>query len=177
MKTLALSGVALATVAIALAYASAFLPGGAPGWAAPLLAAGTAVVLVSMMALGAQRRGRVGSLWVPFAFVLVVVGGGLLALLAIPANEGPGTALVLGLPPRAALLLFGVGLFPTLVVPVAYALTFDTLTLGHDDLERVKHAAWARRAGLMESPDEGAPTIRAGGEAPAGADARTGERR
>lgn len=164
MKRLAVGGIAFATALVGLAYGSAFLPGGAPGWAPALLAAGTALILVAMMALGSQRRGSIGSLWVPFTFVLLVVGGGLGALLVMPAADPADPALVLGLPPRAALLLYGIGLLPTLVVPVAYALTFDRLTLSEEDLERVRAAA---RAGAGAGGGAGA-------EAGAGAPDETG---
>jgi hypothetical protein len=44
----------------------------------------------------------------------------------------------LGLPARAAVVIYGIGLLPIVVLPVAYALTFDTQTLSADDVERVR---------------------------------------
>lgn len=141
-KRLALMLFVAAMLLIAAAYASAFLPGEPPVWAAWLLAAGTCLSLVSMMAVGAARKGRIGArLAAAFGLVLVIVGGGFAALLALPAADPTDPTLWLGLPPRAAVLLYGVGLLPFFIVPVAYAWTFDAFTLSEADLERVRAAA------------------------------------
>jgi hypothetical protein len=42
-------------------------------------------------------------------------------------------------------VLYGIGLLPTLVLPVAYALTFADQTLRPEDLERVLETARAAR--------------------------------
>lgn len=133
----------LSVLAIGAAYGSAFLPGGAPGWAPWAMAVGASVLPVATMVLGAVRRGRIGRLWIPFAFVLAVLVGGFGAALALPPDTA-GADLWLGLPPRAAIVLYGVGLLPLLAVPLAYALTFDDLHLSEADLARVA-AAKARR--------------------------------
>lgn len=169
MKRATLLVLLLSTLAIAAAYASAFSPGGAPGWAAPLLALGTGGSLVSAMALGAERRGRIGKLAVPFAAVFVLVSGGLLLVLALPSADPAEPVLVLGLPLRAAILLYGIGLLPALIVPLAYALTFDELTLSEEDLERVREAAARRghREGAGSAWEERATAGSAGeGEEP-----------
>lgn len=136
----ALLALLLGTLAIAAAYASAFLPGPAPAWSAWAMGMGTAVVMVASMALGAIRSRGLGRLKLPFAFVFLILAGGFAAALALPA-EAPGDPLFLGLPARAAIVLIGIGLVPLLVLPVAYALTFDEMTLGEDDLARVRAAA------------------------------------
>lgn len=150
-KRLALLLFVLAVVLIAVSYASAFLPGDPPAWAPWLLAAGTCLSLVSIMAVGASRDGRIGPrLAAAFGLVLLIVGGGFAVLLALPATDPADPTLWLGLPPRAAVLLYGVGLLPFFIVPVAYAWTFDTFTLSEVDLERV------RRVG-RESKEAGRP--------------------
>jgi hypothetical protein len=137
-KRTAIRAAAGAAGLIGLAYLSAFLPGGAPAWAPWALATGTAALMVALMALGAARSGRpLGVMKWALAFTFVVVAGGLGLALALPA-EGVGTRLWLGLPARAAIVLYGVGLLPTLVLPLAYALTFDRLTLTDEDVARVK---------------------------------------
>lgn len=68
---------------------------------------------------------------------MVITGFGL--ALWLPA-ESAGTALWLGLPPRAALVAYIVGILPSLVLPVAYAATFERLTLDDDDLARIRAA-------------------------------------
>ena len=136
----ALLALLLGTLAIAAAYASAFLPGDPPAWSAWAMGTGTAVVMVAAMALGAVRKRGIGRLKLPFAFVFVVLAGGFAAALALPP-EAPGAPLYLGLPLRAAVVLVGIGLLPLLVLPVAYALTFDEMTLSEEDLARVRAAA------------------------------------
>ncbi|HYH80637.1 MAG TPA: hypothetical protein VEX86_12610 [Longimicrobium sp.] len=148
----ALAGLLAGTLAIAAAYGSAFLPGPPPGWAAWALGIGSATVMVASMALGAVREGKgVGRLKWSFAFVFVVLAGGFCAVMALPA-ETAASPLFLGLPLRAAIVLIGIGLLPLLVLPVAYALTFDDMTLSEDDLERVRAAAKALRAGAGTPP-------------------------
>lgn len=141
IKRAALASVFLSVLAIGAAYASAFLPGGAPRWAPWAMAAGIAVLMVATMALGAARGDRLGRLALPFAFVLVVLLAGFGGVLALPPAAPADPALWLGLPPRAAVVLYGIGLLPLFAVPVAYALTFDEMTLSEEDLARVRAAA------------------------------------
>ena len=133
------------TLMIAAAYASAFLPGDPPAWSAWAMGIGTATVMVAAMALGAARQGGIGRLKLPFAFTFLVLAGGFCAVLALPP-EPVGAPLFLGLPLRAAIVLIGIGLLPLLVLPVAYALTFDEMTLSDEDLARVRAAALHLRA-------------------------------
>src|SRR5690606_16562291 len=121
--------------------ASAFLPGGAPRWAAWAMAAGISVMMVATTALGAARRGRLGALSVPFALVFLILMGGFGVALALPPPGPADATLWLGLPRGAAVVLYGVGLLPLFAVPLAYAVTFDTLTLSDADLERVRREA------------------------------------
>src|SRR6202162_2973973 len=126
-------------LAIAVGYAAAFLPGGTPVWAAWLLAVGIPVALGAMMILGAARgRKGIGPLKYPFAFVIAVLTIGFCAALALPATDSPLSKLWLGLPARAAIVIYGIGLLPIIVLPVAYALTFETQTLSAEDVERVR---------------------------------------
>jgi hypothetical protein len=141
----ALAGFLAGTLAIAAGYGSAFLPGPPPAWAAWALGTGLSLVMVASMALGAVREGKeIGRLKWAFAFVFVVLAGGFAAVMLLPA-EAPGAPLYFGLPLRAAIVLVGIGLLPLLVLPVAYALTFDEMTLSEDDLARVRAAALALR--------------------------------
>jgi hypothetical protein len=131
-----------AIVAIALGYAAAFGSHGTPAWAPWLLAVGIPAALGAIMILGATRGGRgVGPLKIPFAFVILMLVIGFGAALALPATEGPLSRLWLGLPARAAIVIYGVGLLPIFVLPIAYALTFETQTLSAEDVERVRELA------------------------------------
>jgi hypothetical protein len=58
----------------------------------------------------------------------------------------------MGLPARAAIVIYGIGLLPIVVLPIAYALTFDTQTLNQSDIDRVRDLARETRRGLP--PDE-----------------------
>lgn len=132
---------------IAFGYGAAFLPGGTPVWASWLLAVGIPVALGAIMILGAARgRMGVGPLKYPFAFVVVALGIGFCAALALPATEGPLSRLWLGLPARAAIVIYAIGLLPIIVLPVAYALTFKTQTLSAEDVERVRELARAYKS-------------------------------
>jgi uncharacterized SAM-binding protein YcdF (DUF218 family) len=133
--------------AIALGYAAAFTPHGTPWWAPWLLALGIPAALGAIMILGATRGDRgVGPLKIPFAFVILMLVIGFGAALTLPATEGPLSRLWLGLPARAAIVVYGVGLLPIFVLPLAYALTFETQTLSAEDLERVRKLARENQA-------------------------------
>jgi hypothetical protein len=142
---LPLAALVLSCAAIGGAYALAFLPGGAPLWAAWGLVLGSAGALSSTMALGATRRGRLRPVaLVACVLTFVVVAGAFGAALLLPADEGPGARLLLGLPLRTAIVLYGVGIVPLLFLPLAYAASFDADTLNDDDLDRVRRAARER---------------------------------
>lgn len=132
----------LSCAAIAGAYGLAFLPGGAPPWAAWGIAIGNAGALSSLMALGATRGGRLRPMAaVACTLTFLVVSGCFGAALLLPPDEGPGAALLLGLPLRTAIVLYGVGIVPLLFLPLAYAAAFDADTLTDEDLDRVRRAA------------------------------------
>lgn len=146
-----------AILAIAAGYASAFSKGGTPTWGAWLLALGIPIALGAIMILGAVRgKQGVGSLKFPFAFVILVLMIGFGAALALPGTEGPLSRLWLGLPLRAAIVIYGVGLLPIIVLPVAYAMTFETLTLSSEDVDRVRAVGRDRKSGLPVTPDTSA---------------------
>lgn len=146
-KRAALTVLVLSTMVIGAAYATAFLDGGAPVWAGWLFALGMTGALLGTLALGAMRRDRgLGRLVVPFIVMTLLLGGGLAAVFLLPGDLGAAEPLLLGLPRRAAIVLYVIGLLPILVLPVAYALTFADQTLRPEDLERVLVAARAARA-------------------------------
>jgi len=121
-------------------------------WGAWLLALGIPTALGAIMILGAVRSNRgLGRLVIPFALVVLVLAIGFGAALALPGGESATTGLWLGLPPRAAIVIYGVGLLPILVLPVAYAMTFESQTLSASDVEKVRAVASERRAMESES--------------------------
>lgn len=148
------------TLAIAAAYASAFLPGDPPGWAAWALGIGSATVMVSAAAMGAARADRgLGPLKLPLALTFGVVAGGFAIVLSMPPADPANPTLFLGLPVRVAIVLLGIGLLPLLVLPLSYALTFEDMTLNDADLQRVRDAARAWQAAQAASTsDDADPT-------------------
>jgi O-antigen/teichoic acid export membrane protein len=139
-RALAFSAIVIGTVGIALAYASAFFGPPVNEWGPYVMAVALPLCMVGTMSVGAARRGRsLGRLAWPIALVFVLVTGGFLLALQLPPDtvEGPYW---LGLPRRAAVILYGVGILPLFVLPFAYALTFDALTLSDDDVARVRAA-------------------------------------
>ncbi|MDB4880790.1 MAG: hypothetical protein JWL60_2236 [Gemmatimonadetes bacterium] len=138
---------ALSIVLVAAAYAAVFLPGDTPVWAPWLLAIGSNGVIMTLMALGAMRRDHLPrSLGWTFIGLFVLCAGAFLVALALPPGEGAGGTLLLGLPLRTAIVLYGIGVVPIAVLPFAYALTFESSTLSEDDLARVREASAAVRA-------------------------------
>jgi hypothetical protein len=139
-------GIVAATLAISGAYASAFLPGGAPGWAPWVFGAGLSAMMVALMALGAAREGGLGRLRMPMFVVLLILAGGFGAALALPPTPPLEPPLWLGLPPRAAVIIYGIGILPFLIVPLAYAWTFHDRVLRPGDLERIRDEALRARS-------------------------------
>jgi hypothetical protein len=154
------------TLACAAAYGSAFLPGDPPGWSPWALGLGTALVMVAASALGAARPGRgVGRLGIPLALVFLILAGGFAVVLSLPEVDPADAVLFLGLPPGAAVVLLGIGLLPLLVLPVAYALTFEETTLSEADLARVRAAAADYRSRRIAADRAAAAPAPAGVEA------------
>ena len=158
-------GLLASALAVGAGYASAFLSQPPPGWGPWLMVVGTAGSLVSAMALGAARDGRLGVLGPVFLFVFLVLAGGFGAALAVgppSGSEAASSELFLGLPAGAALVLYVVGFLPLTVVPLAYALTFDRMTLDPEDWERIR-----RRASDDAGDGEGAGDEGSGARRPA----------
>ena len=141
MKSRLLGLLIASCVLIAAGYLSAFLVTPTPVVAPWLLAIGANGVIMSLMAMGAVSHGTLPrSLAITFIGLFVLCAGAFVIALAMPANEGAGGPLLLGLPLRTAIVLYSVGVLPIVVLPFAYALTFDAGALGEDDLRRVREA-------------------------------------
>jgi hypothetical protein len=129
------------TLGITAVYASAFLSVGAPRAMVPVMIVSIATMMIALMALGAARADTVGALAWPLALAWIVVVAGFLAALLLPAETSANAHLLLGMPRRAAIILYGVGMVPLLAMPVAYALTFESTTLSESDLHRLREEA------------------------------------
>lgn len=146
MKRLLLRLLVVSCCLVALSYAAVFAGAGG-GWAPWTLAIGANGVIMSLMAIGAVRHDTLPrSLVWTFIGLFALCAGAFIAALVLPAAEGANGALLFGLPLRTALVLYGVGVVPILILPFAYALTFESSTLSEGDLERVRAAYAAVRA-------------------------------
>jgi len=147
IRRYALQLIFAATLCIGLAYTSAFRRAGVPSWGDWLLAFGLSLLLTATLALGAVRSDRrPAGLVLSLMFSFVVLFGGFGLALWLPATEHAGMPLLLGLPPRAAIVLYGIGALPLLVLPLVFALTFDELAPSDEDVRRVKEAGARYRA-------------------------------
>jgi hypothetical protein len=147
MRRIAIGALFVSVLLIAAAYVGALVGSAVPAWTPWALMIGTSTIMLATMVLGASRAGRgIGKLVVPFTTMFVVLLIGFGAALVMPAESRDST-LWLGLPPRAAVVLYGIGVLPLFVLPIAYALTFESLTLSDADLERVRNARSQRGPG------------------------------
>src|SRR6187549_2273427 len=116
-------------------------------WAPLALAIGANGIIMTLMAIGATRRDTLPrALGITFAGVFLLCAGAFVAALLMTPNEGPGGPLLLGLPLRTAIVVYTVGVMPVVVLPFAYAFTFESSTLSDDDLARVRTAYAAVKA-------------------------------
>jgi|KBSMisStaDraftv2_1062788.scaffolds.fasta_scaffold647650_2 hypothetical protein len=143
-RPLAIGALLVSALLIGAAYVGALVASPVPRWAPWALMIGTSTIMLATMVLGASRRGAgIGRLVVPFAAIFTVLIVGFSAALVLPA-ESATSPLWFGLPRRAAVILYGVGVLPLFVLPIAYAVTFESLTLSDEDLERVRAVKRAR---------------------------------
>ena len=141
MKRLLIRLLAASCGLVAIAYAAMFVSATPPSWAPIALAIGANGVIMTLMAIGAVRHDTMPrSLVWTFVGLFVLCAGAFVVALLMPAQEGVGGPLLLGLPLRAAIVLYGVGVLPIAILPFAYALTFESSTLSEDDLVRVRKA-------------------------------------
>ena len=148
MKRLLVRLLVASCALVAMAYVAMFVTATPPTWAAVSLAIGANGVIMSLMALGAVRRGTMPrSLVWTFIGLFVLCAGCFVVALLLPAQEGAGGPLFLGLPIRTAIVLYGVGVVPIAILPFAYAFTFESSTLNDEDLVRVRAAYASMRSG------------------------------
>ena len=138
VKRIALNATFLSVAAIGIAYGSAFMPGDPPSWAGWLMALSVPLLLAALMILGLGRRGAISKLVIPIGIVFLLVAGSFVLALTLPAENPASPALIGGLPLRAAIILYGIGVLPLFILPLAYAFTFEQTTLSAADLARLR---------------------------------------
>ena len=113
-------------VAVGASYTGTIAARSAPPWAPWALAIGASAASTALFVLGAASRrvlSRGIAVLLASLFLTLVVAFG--AALALAPGEGPDARLVFGLPLRLAVVFYGVGFAPLLVLPVAFGVTFD----------------------------------------------------
>jgi hypothetical protein len=125
MRRFALGAVIGSVTAIAAMYGLVLLPGDPPALVPWVFAVAVATLVMAIQVLGATAGGRkLGWLAWVFGACFLILAGGLTAALLF-TNVQAGDRLWLGLPVGAAIVFYVVGLLPMLILPLAYALTFD----------------------------------------------------
>jgi len=134
-----MSATLLGALAIGLAYLAAWLPAPLSRAAPWLMAGGTILLLLGLLLLGTRRsaRRRPALLILGLSALALLLLSGFGAALLLPA-ETAGSPLLLGLPRRAALLVYGIGLLPVLFLPLVYAFSFATGVLDAAELEALR---------------------------------------
>lgn len=118
-------------LAIGVAYAAAVGAGASPAWALWFVAFGGTACAVGLFVIGAASRGPIRPLigWL-LAALFVVIFAVFGTALAMRTPDSASEPIVLGLPVRLAMVFYGVGLLPLLVLPVVFA-----MTIGKDQKE------------------------------------------
>jgi hypothetical protein len=127
------AGTILTAVALIAAACSV---GGTP--VAACMVCGCGLLLSGAVMLGMARSGLTRAVTLSagvFVLVDIVAGFGLPLFLPV---ERVGAPLVLGLPLRAAIEVYGVGILPLLVLPVLFAASYrpDAIDRGSRDMQR-----------------------------------------
>ena len=152
MRRLALAAQAAGVVCIALAYGTAWSVAGTPVWGVWLMISGTALLISGMLCLSALRAGvsaRHAGMVALLLFVVLVLGFGLPMVLAPETADGP---LFLGLPLRAAIEIYGVGLLPALFLPLLFAAQFRDRGLDQASLDRLRQECERLQQRLRREP-------------------------
>jgi hypothetical protein len=134
------AGVAIGAACVGGAYLVAWRSGATAPAAAWLLVAGNAVTMATALLLGARGARRSPWLVGAAALVGIMLIAAFAAGLLLPA-ESAGAPLVLGLPARLAYIVYGVGVLPVFVLPMAFARDFSDDGLDPGSLAALRREA------------------------------------
>lgn len=120
--------IAAASLLLVLGYSATFWPGGVPPWMAVTFALATVAQLMAFCVLGAvTREGRLGAAAWGIIAMGVLVGGSLVYAILAP-DLGADEPLLLGVPRRAAVIIYGVGVLPLGALAWAFVAHFKKWT-------------------------------------------------
>jgi len=124
LRTRAVALLATASLLLVLGYSATFWPGGVPMWVSVMFAVATVAQLMAFCVLGAvTREGRLGAAAWGVLTMGLLVGGALVYAIVAP-DLGADEPLLLGLPRRAAVILYGVGVGPLAVLAMGFVKHF-----------------------------------------------------
>jgi hypothetical protein len=130
--------IALSAATLLLGYVALWWPGGPPRAVHVAMAVAVVTQLTAFVLLGARRRdGRIGAAWVAVGALVVLVGGVLVTVI-VSADAGAAEPLLGGLPRRAGLVLYGVGMAPLLLVAGSFARSFDAWVPTEAEVEQLR---------------------------------------
>jgi hypothetical protein len=137
-RGVAVALLALSAATLLLGYVALWWSGGPSRTVHAVMAAAVVTQLTAFVLLGARRRdGRLGAAWVAVGAVVVLVGGVLVTVI-VSADAGAAEPLLGGLPRRAGLVLYGVGLAPLVLLAGSFARSFDTWVPTEAEVEQVR---------------------------------------
>lgn len=137
LRGIGLSGVVAGTLCAGGAYAAAWLSDGVSLIAPWLMVAGITLTLGASVLLGAGRTMRRPLLVVAAILLAILLAGVFGAALLLP-RESLSDHLLFGLPRRLALVVYGIGLLPALILPLAFALDFRDVGLDPAGLKALR---------------------------------------
>lgn len=146
LRGVGVAGTCVGALCALVGYGTAWLHPELTPAAAWCMAVAIAITMPSAMLMGARpsvRQPWLVGVAAGLGVLLVVVFG---AALALPAPAG-GEAIIAGLPRRLALIIYGVGLAPFALLPIAFARDFDARSLDPDALRALREQCESLRAG------------------------------
>ena len=144
--TKALLALFVGALLILLAFVAAWSAPTAPTWGVWAMILGSALTMAAATAMGAGNSHvpRAGVRFVAvFLFVVITAGFGVPLLLPAEVADSP---LILGLPLRAAIEIYGVGLLPIVVLPLMFARYFRSAGLDEKALAELRRKCAELRA-------------------------------
>jgi hypothetical protein len=138
VRRAAVAALVLSSAVLLCGYGAAWWPGGAPPWVALAFAFATVIQIAAFGVIGARRRdGRVGVVWVGVVVTMLLLGGAFAFAILAP-DLGASEPLLLGVPRRAALILYGIGVAPLVALSWVFVRSFDAWAPTDDDVARLR---------------------------------------
>ncbi len=143
-------GVVVGAVLILTGYLMAFGDASVSRTGAFLLALGNALLAPAAIGMGVARQGR----WArKLRVVLWIIGAVILTAMTMALLLPDSGIIVLGFPLRVAVVLYGAGVLPLLVLPALFAVSFDDAAFSADRIARLRNLVPDESASPAQTPD------------------------